>query len=124
MTLNESIRYRNGDAVEGWLNHLLCLDASLVPSIASGCPSPENCELYYVDRQLLIFRFLKLFLLPLNCSFYSRDSLFSYDKASEAFLQRVMSLMVSSHYKVSIMFIFFYNFLGLIETSQRLSCEM
>ena len=29
-----------------------------------------------------------------------RDALFSYDKASEAFLQRVMSLMVSSHYKV------------------------
>lgn len=78
ITLNESIRYRNGDAVEAWLNHLLCLDVTLAPPIPSGCPSPENCELYYVDR----------------------DALFSYDKASETFLQRVMSLMVASHYKV------------------------
>merc|ERR1712127_1072115 len=77
ITLDESIRYRNGDAVEGWLNHLLCLDASMAPPIPSGCPLPENCELYYVDR----------------------DALFSYDKASEAFLQRIMALMVSSHYK-------------------------
>ena len=77
MSLNESIRYRNGDAVEAWLNHLLCLDVNLAPPIPSGCPSPENCDLYYVDR----------------------DALFSYDKASETFLQRVMSLMVASHYK-------------------------
>ncbi|XP_046636526.1 RNA cytidine acetyltransferase-like [Daphnia pulicaria] len=77
ITLDESIRYRNGDACEAWLNHLLCLDATLAPPMPAGCPSPENCDLYYVDR----------------------DALFSYDKASEAFLQRVMSLMVSSHYK-------------------------
>ncbi|KAI9563099.1 hypothetical protein GHT06_010556 [Daphnia sinensis] len=77
ITLDESIRYRNGDATEAWLNHLLCLDATLAPPIPAGCPSPENCDLYYVDR----------------------DALFSYDKGSEAFLQRVMSLMVSSHYK-------------------------
>ena len=50
VSLNESIRYRNGDAIEGWLNHLLCLDASLAPPIPTGCPSPENCDLYYVDR--------------------------------------------------------------------------
>merc|ERR1712071_154645 len=49
------------------------------PPIPSGCPTPENCELYYVDR----------------------DTLFSYDNASEAFLQRIMALMVSSHYKNS-----------------------
>jgi N-acetyltransferase 10 len=77
VSLNESIRYRNGDSVESWLNQLLCLDATLAPPIPSGCPSPSNCDLYYVDR----------------------DALFSYDKASEGFLQRVMALMVSSHYK-------------------------
>ena len=27
VTLDESIRYRSGDAVEAWLNRLLCLDA-------------------------------------------------------------------------------------------------
>ena len=38
-----------------------------------------RCELYYVNR----------------------DTLFSYHKASEQFLQRMMSLYVSSHYKNS-----------------------
>lgn len=37
-----------------------------------------------------------------NMSYFDRDALFSYDKVSEAFLQRVMSLMVASHYKVII----------------------
>jgi N-acetyltransferase 10 len=50
ITLDESIRYRNGDACEAWLNHLLCLDATLAPPMPAGCPSPENCDLYYVDR--------------------------------------------------------------------------
>ncbi|XP_033752198.1 RNA cytidine acetyltransferase-like isoform X1 [Pecten maximus] len=75
--LNESIRYANGDPVEKWLNDLLCLDATTVPRITSGCPLPETCDLYYVNR----------------------DTLFSYHKASEAFLHRIMSLYVSSHYK-------------------------
>lgn len=34
-------------------------------------------------------------------SYYvNRDTLFCYHKASEAFLQRLMSLYVASHYKV------------------------
>lgn len=78
VTLVESIRYANGDAVEAWLNNLLCLDASSVQPLSSGCPVPSSCDLYYVNR----------------------DTLFSYHKASEMFLQRVMSLYVSSHYKV------------------------
>lgn len=45
--------------------------------VGSGCPVPEACELYYVNR----------------------DTLFSYHKISEMFLQRLMSLYVSSHYK-------------------------
>ena len=78
MTLNESIRYADKDPVEKWLNNLLCLDATDVPRITSGCPLPELCDLYYVHR----------------------DTLFSYHKASEAFLHRIMGLYVSSHYKV------------------------
>ncbi|WAR02866.1 NAT10-like protein [Mya arenaria] len=66
LVLNESIRYADKDPVEKWLNGLLCLDASEVPRISSGCPLPELCDLYYVNR----------------------DTLFSYHKASEAFLHR------------------------------------
>ncbi|ELT91505.1 hypothetical protein CAPTEDRAFT_195329 [Capitella teleta] len=79
ITLNQSIRYSNGDAVEDWLNKLLCLDVSNVARVSSGCPVPTACELYYVNR----------------------DTLFSYHKASESFLQRLMALYVASHYKNS-----------------------
>ncbi|XP_041366514.1 RNA cytidine acetyltransferase-like isoform X2 [Gigantopelta aegis] len=75
--LNESIRYADGDPVESWLYGLLCLDATNIPRILSGCPIPETCDLYYVNR----------------------DTLFSYHKASEAFLHRIMGLCVASHYK-------------------------
>ncbi|XP_068673287.1 RNA cytidine acetyltransferase-like [Montipora foliosa] len=77
ITLNESIRYAPGDEVEKWLNHLLCLDATVVQKITAGCPLPESCDLYYVNR----------------------DTLFSYHRASEVFLQRLMALYVASHYK-------------------------
>ncbi|XP_071122666.1 RNA cytidine acetyltransferase-like isoform X1 [Mytilus edulis] len=77
IVLNDSIRYANGDPVEKWLNDLLCLDATNVSRITSGCPVPESCDLYYVNR----------------------DTLFSYHKASEGFLHRIMALYVSSHYK-------------------------
>ncbi|GMK53770.1 hypothetical protein CspeluHIS016_0103560 [Cutaneotrichosporon spelunceum] len=77
--LDEPIRYAPGDEVEKWLNHLLCLDASVVSKAAQGCPHPSQCELYYVNR----------------------DTLFSYHPASEVFLQRMMALYVASHYKNS-----------------------
>uniref|UniRef100_A0A182J3W1 RNA cytidine acetyltransferase n=1 Tax=Anopheles atroparvus TaxID=41427 RepID=A0A182J3W1_ANOAO len=77
--LEESIRYSPNDPVESWLTSLLCLDATVVPNLSSGCPPPENCELYYVDR----------------------DALFSYHRAAETFLQRIVSICVSSHYKNS-----------------------
>lgn len=77
--LNESIRYASGDPIESWLNALLCLDvANAIPNI-SRLPPPSECELYYVNR----------------------DTLFSYHKDSELFLQRMMALYVSSHYKNS-----------------------
>merc|ERR1719470_612064 len=71
------MRYSSGDAVEKWLNDVLCLDASAGGDISSGCPLPQDCELYYINR----------------------DTLFSYHKASEAFLQRIVGLCVASHYK-------------------------
>ncbi|XP_013101458.2 RNA cytidine acetyltransferase [Stomoxys calcitrans] len=78
--LDESIRYSEGDDIESWLINLLCLDATnTVPNISSGCPTPDACELYYIDR----------------------DALFSYHKAAESFLHRLVSIYVSSHYKNS-----------------------
>ena len=76
--LEEPIRYSAGDHVESWLNELLCLDSSKHGTrMTMGCPHPSKCELYFVER----------------------DTLFSYHRASEAFLQKMMALYVSSHYK-------------------------
>ncbi|XP_060620967.2 RNA cytidine acetyltransferase [Anolis sagrei] len=79
VSLHESIRYAPGDPVEKWLNDLLCLDCLNITRIISGCPLPESCDLYYVNR----------------------DTLFCYHRASETFLQRLMALYVASHYKNS-----------------------
>ncbi|MBN3289345.1 NAT10 acetyltransferase, partial [Polypterus senegalus] len=79
VSLQESIRYSPDDPVEKWLNDLLCLDCLNIPRIITGCPLPQNCELYYVNR----------------------DTLFCYHRASEAFLQKLMALYVASHYKNS-----------------------
>lgn len=75
--LEESIRYNPDDSVEKWLTSLLCLDVQAIPHLSSGCPTPDMCELYYIDR----------------------DALFSYHRAAEQFLQRLVSIFVSSHYK-------------------------
>ncbi|KAL0714702.1 hypothetical protein Bca4012_021681 [Brassica carinata] len=77
--LNESIRYASGDPIESWLNGLLCLDVATSLPNPSCHPQPSECDLYYVNR----------------------DTLFSYHKDSELFLQRMMALCVSSHYKNS-----------------------
>jgi N-acetyltransferase 10 len=82
VALDEPIRYAPGDPVESWLNKLLCLDAKLpkhTKYATRGCPHPSECSLFYINR----------------------DTLFSYDPVSEAFLQRMMALFVSSHYKNS-----------------------
>ncbi|GJZ98481.1 RNA cytidine acetyltransferase 1 isoform X1 [Tanacetum coccineum] len=77
--LCEAIRYASGDPVESWLNNLLCLDvANSMPTI-NRFPPPSECNLYYVNR----------------------DTLFSFHKDSELFLQRMMALYVASHYKNS-----------------------
>lgn len=81
ITLSEPIRYQRGDAVEKWLNKLLCLDATLPKSnlAARGCPHPSQCELLHVNR----------------------DTLFSFHPVPEKFLQQMMALYVASHYKNS-----------------------
>lgn len=75
--LEESIRYNPGDSIEKWLSSLLCLDVQTLPHLSSGCPTLDMCELYFINR----------------------DALFSYHRAAESFLQRVVSIFVASHYK-------------------------
>lgn len=82
VTLSEPIRYAKGDAVEKWLNTVLCLDATLPRSkldILQGCPDPSQCQLLSVNR----------------------DTLFSFHEVSEKFLQQMVALYVASHYKNS-----------------------
>lgn len=76
--LDEPIRYGAGDSIEKWLNDLCCLDASEhVESTDCGFPMPNKCKLHMVNR----------------------DALFSYHKATEVFLKKVVGLFVTSHYK-------------------------
>lgn len=80
VTLSEPIRYARGDAVEKWLNTVLCLDATLPRSklnTVQGCPDPGQCQLLNVNR----------------------DTLFSFHPLSEKFLQQMVALYVASHYK-------------------------
>ena len=78
MTLSLPIRYSQDDPIEKWLHQLLCLDVgSAVPRVSGGCPLPNECQLYLINR----------------------DTLFCYHRASEEFLHRLMSLYVASHYK-------------------------
>ncbi|CAL2029115.1 unnamed protein product [Caenorhabditis brenneri] len=80
MQMEESIRYKPGDKIEKWLNRLLCLDATNCQlKLECGTPPPDACELYIVNR----------------------DTLFSFHDASESFLQQVMAIFVSAHYKNS-----------------------
>lgn len=79
ISLEEPIRYAQGDSVEKWLNKLLCLDATLpkAKSRTNGCPDPNKCELINVNR----------------------DTLFSFHPVPEKFLQQMVALYVASHYK-------------------------
>jgi len=79
MQLTTPIRYSSDDPIESWLNKLLCLDCASSANLKlnGGAPAPSSCELYSVDR----------------------DALFSYHKLSESFLQKLMGLYTSAHYK-------------------------
>lgn len=74
------IRYSIGDPIECWLHDVLCLEAGKGPQpLIYGCPHPNDCQLYMVNR----------------------DALFSGHPLAESFLQTIMALFVSSHYKNS-----------------------
>lgn len=75
--LEQAIRYADNDPVELWLNKLLCLNATKESMILAEYPPVEDCELYLVNK----------------------DTLFAYKKQTEEFLNSIMSLFVSSHYK-------------------------
>lgn len=46
--------YSLGDRVERWLNDLLCLDAAEhTPAPPARLPHPDECELFYVERDTL-----------------------------------------------------------------------
>jgi tRNA(Met) C34 N-acetyltransferase TmcA len=78
VSLEEPIRYGDEDEVEKWLMNLLCLNAAdYVPRVPPVLPHPDDCELFYVER----------------------DTLFSGHRVTEIALQRMMSLYVASHYK-------------------------
>ncbi|XP_055946140.1 RNA cytidine acetyltransferase-like [Argiope bruennichi] len=79
LTLNESIRYKKGDKIESWLNNMLCLNVIIPPITRTSNPTPEECKLCYVNR----------------------DTLFSYHKDAERFLQKLVAILVASHYKNS-----------------------
>lgn len=79
ITLSDPIRYALDDPVEKWLGDLLLLDATSAVPLKQGIPHPNDCELYYVNR----------------------NTLFSHKPNSEKFLKSLMSLFISSHYKNS-----------------------
>lgn len=80
ITLEAPIRYAIGDPIESWLYDVLCLEAGKGPQpLIYGCPHPNDCQLYMVNR----------------------DALFSGHPLAESFLQTVMALFVASHYKNS-----------------------
>lgn len=79
ISMVEPIRYSNDDPCEKWVYDLLCLHSTEADPIKYGLPHPKDCELYLVNK----------------------DTLFSYNKSSERFLKKLMSLFIASHYKNS-----------------------
>lgn len=67
--------------------------------MASRSFAPFTCNTY------LQFWSSRIFLTLLIRYYVNRDTLFSYHKASEVFLQRLMALYVASHYKVITSFV-------------------
>lgn len=79
VSLHQPIRYSDSDPVEKWLHDVLCLDVSNnLLRFPSMCPPPDQCQLFYVQR----------------------DTLFSYNRKTEEFLKHLVAIYVSSHYKV------------------------
>ncbi|MCO5551203.1 hypothetical protein L7F22_004702 [Adiantum nelumboides] len=75
VSLDEPIRYSDGDEVEKWLHQLLCLDASLKSWSSKKAARIRRCA---------------------ACSRSTEMPLFSFHPASEVFLQRMLALYVAS----------------------------
>lgn len=79
LKMTAPIRYALNDPIEKWLTDLLCLEATNPFPLSGAPPHPSHCSLFLVNR----------------------DTLFSFHRASELFLHKMMSLFVSSHYRNS-----------------------
>lgn len=103
LLLEEPIRYGFGDPLEKWLIDLLCLGCLKSSSAAAG--SSNNIKDRLMDSSCSDngAAGLSVFPAPEDCKLYvvARDTLFSFHKAAEGFLGKMMSLYVSSHYKNS-----------------------
>uniref|UniRef100_T1K0U0 RNA cytidine acetyltransferase n=1 Tax=Tetranychus urticae TaxID=32264 RepID=T1K0U0_TETUR len=77
--LKESIRYADGDQVEIWMNNLLCLKNVGSQKKKMDSNNIDDCALFYINR----------------------DTLFNHHPTSEKFLNKLMYLYTSSHYKNS-----------------------
>mmetsp|Transcript_10053 Transcript_10053/g.23516 ORF Transcript_10053/g.23516 Transcript_10053/m.23516 type:complete len:518 (-) Transcript_10053:1880-3433(-) len=77
--IDEPIRFSKNDPVEKWLNDLLCMNMEKKSFLSKGCPNPKHCRLFLVDR----------------------NALFSSHKIANIFLQKLIGLFSSSHYKNS-----------------------
>lgn len=84
--LNEPIRYGKGDSVELWLNNLLCLNYSKAmseyidsPKVTQNPITPNKCKLLIVNRNML----------------------FSHHPFAENFLNKIVYILTSSHYRNS-----------------------
>ena len=99
--LSESIRYASADPIESWLNALLCLDVTnSVPSISRfdllyfSCLGVSTAFILLISGVISFFYHLVIRLPPPSeCDLYyvNRDTLFSYHKVSEPFLQVIIS---------------------------------
>ncbi|KAH7819850.1 putative N-acetyltransferase 10 [Monocercomonoides exilis] len=102
LELSAPIRYSMGDDVESWLNSLLCLSAAYPGASAGGASSlaVPSASLAFPPSHLAILSDPPS---PAECSLYqlNRDTLFSFHRGSELFLQQLVSLFVSSHYRNS-----------------------
>lgn len=77
--MNIPIRYNLNDPIENWLSNLLCLNSAKSLPLESTLPHSNECSLYFINK----------------------ETLFSFNKSSEKFLEKIWSLFVSSHYKNS-----------------------
>ncbi|XP_015791858.1 RNA cytidine acetyltransferase [Tetranychus urticae] len=78
-TLSDPVLFSKKDSVEKWLNKSLCLDwvnSEKDDKDNFGCPAPEECQLFYINR----------------------ETLFSYHKLPETLLQKLMNIYFASDY--------------------------